>query len=38
MNLENILKKKNYECNNNANNTRNVTINIIYEIIGIKML
>ena len=38
MNLENIFQKKNYDCNYNANNTRNVTINIIYEIIGIKML
>ena len=30
--------KKYYECNNNANNTRNDSINIIYEIIGMKML
>ena len=38
MNLENISPPKKYECNNNANNTTNVTINIIYEIIVINML
>ena len=37
VNLENVFKKKNYECNNDANNRRNVTINIIYKIICMKM-
>ena len=38
VNLENVFEKNiYYECNNNANKRRNVTINIIYRIICIKM-